>query len=313
MVNIVKIIKNTVLPIVFLFLLSWGCAPVSRQGEMSASQIDALKTKVGHVGIVAAQFPPQVYVKVPARNVSEGAIEGAKIPVQIAVGLLQGASNCGSGEFCLLVLATGVALTPVGAIVGGAESAVSAESPAEVSLRESRINESVIYMQMNEHMRDRFSSRLAGLQTFSSSTLPAGGPEKEGQKPDYHLLKSDGIDTVCELSVQRLALNGIGVVRPDLSVTLRVQVRLVSTMDNQELIATRFACLSKDHSFEDWALNDAQRFREEIARCYDVISENAVTELFTKDILLRPHKPRRHKSKQTVNVSSEGNVNGNSR
>jgi hypothetical protein len=177
-------------------------------GQMSAIQIDELKPKLGYVGIVGARYAPNVEVKVPARTVSEGAKAGAKVPMQVVAGLLQNANSC-SGYFCLLLLATGVALTPVGAVVGGVESAVSADSAEVVNMREAKINQSLIEMRMNEHMRDRFFSRMADLKTFPAKILPEVGPEKDGQMPDYRSMKPNGIDTVTEITVQTLALNGL--------------------------------------------------------------------------------------------------------
>jgi len=212
--------------------------------------------------------------------------EGAKIPIQITGGSLGQAGSCSNAEACLLVLAAGVALAPVGAIVGGVESAISADG-TEVNIRGAKINQALIDMCMNEHMRERFYSRLADLKTFPAKILQAVGPEKSDEKPDYRSIRSDGIDTVSEITVQQLALSGFGVVQPDLSVFLGVQVRLISTVDNKELFSKRYTCVSKEYTFGEWAANDAQRFREEILRCYDVIAEKAVFDLFVDKTLLQ--------------------------
>lgn len=280
-----KLYRNVILlTTIMLILWTTGCAPM-RPGQMSTQQVDELKAKVGYIGVVGAHYTPDIYVKIPARNVAEGAKEGAKIPVQIAVGLLQG--NCGDGGFCLLVLATGVALTPVGAFVGGVEGAISPDNTEMVNSREVKIKQSLIDLRMNEHIRDRFSSRLSNLQMFPSKILLSICPSEDSQKPDYRCMKTKGIDTVSEISVQALSLNGIGVVRPYLSVYLRAQVRLISTVDNKVLISKRYTCLSKGQRFEEWATQDAHKFREEVDRCYDVIAENAVTDLFINNTLLR--------------------------
>jgi hypothetical protein len=290
-----KLHRNTILVIISsLVLWTIGCAPIL-PGKMSAVQIGELKPKLGYVGIVGARYAPDVEVKVPARTISEGAKAGAIIPVQIAGGLLPGTNACSTSEFCLLVWASAFALTPVGAIVGGMEGAISADSAQMVNMREAKINQSLIDMRMNEHMRDQFFSRLADLQTFPAKILPVVGPEKDNQNPDYRSMKPNGIDTVSEITVQMLELNGLGVVRPNLNVYLLVQVRLISTVDNKELLSKSYTCLSKKYTFEEWAEHDAHKFQEEIGRCYDLIAENAVTDLFVNNTLLRAGTLSRNK------------------
>ena len=267
-------------------LLLWTSACM-RPGQMTSVQIDEQKGKLGAIGIVAGRNVPNVYIKVPARNLIEGMKEGAKVPIQVAGALVQGCGGSG-GEFCLLVLATGVALAPAGAIVGGVQSLVSADHTEVININEAKINQTLATVRMNEHLRDRFASQLTELQTFTTKKVSAAVAEQDGPNPDYRSLRPTGVDTVSEVEVKTLSLYGLGVVQPDLSLYLAAQVRLSSTVDNNQIISRHYSCWSKNSTFEEWAAHDAQKFREEIEHCYDTIAKNAVKDLFVNNTLSLP-------------------------
>jgi hypothetical protein len=276
-----------------MLLLSTSACMLPR--PLTDVQIDEQKGKLGAIGIVAGSKIPNVYIKVPARNVTEGMKEGAKVPIQAAGGLVQGCDGS-AAEFCLLVLATGVALAPAGAIVGGLKSAVSPDQTEVINVSEAKINQTLADLHMNEHLRDRFASQLADLQTFTTKKVATTATEQDGQKPDYRSLRPTGVDTVSEVEVQTLSLSGLGVVQPNLSLYLYAQVRLISTVDNKNIISRHYSCWSKTSTFEEWASQDAQKFRAEIEHCYDTIAKNAVTDLFVNNTLLlspgqRPQEP----------------------
>jgi len=180
----------------------------------------------------------------------------------------------------------GLALAPVGALVGSVGGMITADSTEIVNKREIRIKDALAKLRMQENMRDQFLSRLADLKTFPFTTLPETGPAIEGEKPDYRQFKSSCISSVNEIDVKKLTLAGWGKVRPDLYVQLEVQVRLISTTDNAEIYCKVFTCSSKDDKFEVWAAQDAKKFREEIEACYHDVADWSVNDLYVNDSII---------------------------
>ena len=280
-----------------LLLLAGGCSARRAPEPMDTQEIDALKTRLGLIAVTRAQYEPHVEVTVPSKGPLEGAQDGAKVgalfPIQISIWSMQG---CGSPG-CLLLPLAGLALAPVGALVGGVGGTITA-NPAEIVIeREVRIKDALAKLRVQENMRDQFLSRLADLKIFPFTTMTESGPTIEGKKPDYRQFKSSGISSVNEIDVKKLTLAGWGKVRPDLYVQLEVQFRLISTIDNTEIYCKMFTCSSKYDKFEVWAAQDAKKFQEEIESCYNDVADWLVNDLYVNDSIImkkESYTPRYH-------------------
>lgn len=263
-------------------LLTSGCM---RAVKMTPLQLDQQKRMLGVIGVVSGDKTPHVLIKLPARNIPEGMKAGAEMPVIVAGSLCAG--GC-SGELGLLVLGSGLAMAPVGAIAGGVQSLITEDNFAVVTNGETAIKETIANLRMSKHVSERFASKLADLKTFATSTTVMKGSGKNGQEPDYRPLWNAGIQTVSEVTVNSLALYGLGVVKPDLWLTLNTRVRMLSASNNNLIISRDYSCISNTSTFEEWVAKDAFKFRESIERCYDIIAKNAVTDLFVNNTLLLP-------------------------
>lgn len=279
--------KVEVVVVSLLMLWVTGCASMRQPGPMSGQQVDALKARLGNIGVVSARYVPKAEIQVPAKGVGEGAAKGAAAGAMAPLEVLKdGMSGCNSPN-CVLLPILAVALMPVGAVIGSVGGAITADSPEAVSERERKINEAMANLHMQETMRDRFSARVADLKTFDVKTVQDAGPSAEGQNADYRQMKSTGIDTVNEIVVQKLTLKGEGKVRPDLAVQLSVKARVVSVAGNEEFYAKDYACASKKDKFEAWAEQNARKFQDEIDRCYNDIAMQVVKDLYVNDTLVQ--------------------------
>jgi hypothetical protein len=269
-----------------LLLLTGGCAMRRAPEPMNAQGIAELRAQLGLIAVTRAQYVPHVTVLIPSKGPKEGAKDGAmvgaRVTIEISVGAIQGCGN----PYCLLLPFAGLALAPVGALVGGVGGMITADSAEIVNGREIRIKDSLVKLRMQENMSDYFVSRLAELKIFPFTTMHEAGPAIEGEKPDYRQFKSSGIGSVNEIDVKKLLLAGWGKVRPDLYVQLEVQVRLISTKDNTEIYCKVFTCSSKDDKFEVWAAQDAKKFREEIESCYNDVADWSVNDLYVNDSII---------------------------
>ncbi|MDH4163479.1 MAG: hypothetical protein OEW15_12425 [Nitrospirota bacterium] len=279
--------KAGVVAVSLLLLWATGCATVRGPEPMTAQQTDALKARLGKIGVVAARYVPKAEIQVPAKGAGQGAAKGAAVGAMAPLEMLKGgASGCNSLG-CALLPAIAVMLMPVGAVVGTVGGAITADSAEAVNERETKINDAMTSLRMQEAMRDRFSARVVDMKTFDVSTIQDAGPAMEGQNADYRQMKSTGIDTVNEIIVQKLTLKGEGKVRPDLALHLAVKARVVSAAENAELYAKDYTCASNKDKFEAWAEQNARKFQDEIDRCYNDIAMQVVKDVYVNDTLLR--------------------------
>ncbi len=278
--------KTGVVLVSVMFFGVSGCATMHRPTPMTPQQVDALKARLGKIGVVAARYVPKAEIQVPAKGAGQGAAKGAAVGAMAPIELLSNGS-CSGSLGCALLPVVAVMLMPVGAVVGGVGGAITADTAEAVSERETKINEAMSTLRMQEHMRDRFSVRLMELKAFDAATVENGGPVAEGQNADYRQMKSTGIDTVNEIVVQKLTLKGEGKVHPDLAVQLSVKSRVVSAADNAEVYAGHYACSSNKDKFEVWAAQDARKLQDEIDRCYNDVAQQIVQDIYVNDTLLR--------------------------
>lgn len=283
-------IQNACAVAVLSLFIASGCAPLQTPRPMSPEELEQFKTKLGTVGVTSARYVPRVEVQVPSKGAMEGVKDGAQVgalvPLEISVGAMQGCSD----PYCLLLPVAGLALAPVGAVVGGIGGSLTADRPEAVTEREVTIKGTFSKLHMQERMYDRFLYQLAGLSTFPTRSVPGAGPSAEGASPDYRQLKLSGIDTINEVDVQKLTLTGYGKVKPELAVHLDVKLRLVSTADNTEQYSKVYQCLSRYDKFEKWAEEGAKKFREEIEGCYDDIAVRAIHDVYLRDTAEHPRQ-----------------------
>ena len=285
------IIKKTGAILALLLLLTSGCARHDRTNVlsvMSTLQIDELKSRLGVIGITNAQHLPHIFVQTPSKGAKEGAKEGAKAgglaPIEMSYDAWQ---VCRTDIHCFALPFVGIALSPVGAVVGGVGGAITADSADKVTGHEIKVKNALANLPIQENMRDKFISRLSDLKTFPVTVIPDAGPAMEGEKPDYRQFKSRGIGSVNEIEVRNLELSGPGKVRPNLYVRLEVQVRLILLEDNSEKYCKVFMCSSQADEFENWAAEDAKKFREEIESCFNDVADWSVQDLYVNDAFYR--------------------------
>jgi len=288
---------------VVLLLWAGGCATVRAPQPMTPQEVDLLKARLGEIGVARARYVPQIEVQTPSKGSKEGAKDGAVVgalaPIEVTFGAVV-AAGCGD-PYCLLLPLAGVALAPVGAVVGAVGGAVTADPEEVVSGREAIIQDAITKLRMQEHMHEQFVSRLAASNTFPFRALEEAGPTAPEEKPDYRQFKDDGIQTINEISVKMLRLTGLGKVKPRLSVHLDVQTRLVSTDDNTELYCEVLTCSSGNYRFEKWAENEAKQFREEIGVCYIDLSNWAVYDVYVYPSIMQTEvRPKHFSPKQST-------------
>ncbi|MBI5971458.1 MAG: hypothetical protein HY884_09935, partial [Deltaproteobacteria bacterium] len=210
-----------------------GCAGVTTPALMTQNEADALNARLGTIGVVSAGFLPKTYLKTPAKGALAGMGKGAGAGGSM---MLEGAKDSTSAGAALL----GVALLPVGATVGAVAGAVMADSAKDVNDRETAIRASVSELKMQEAMRDKFVGGATAVPIFKFASVEGSGPASAGAPADYRPLVEKGVKTVQEMTVEEFGLDGKGEIQPDLSMYMKLKVRLVNAADNKELFSRAF-------------------------------------------------------------------------
>lgn len=257
-----------------------GCA-VPKPYALPPPLSEAVREKLGTIGIVSADFTPKAEICKPmgkGAGAATGAGEGA------AEMILGGAST--GDPFGLLL---GVVLAPVGATVGAVAGTVKGVPAKQRKKAEDAINKAVSELKIQSSMRDCVL-RVAQHQTqYHFVLLDVKGSKTAGSKADYRILKNKGVDTVLEITVSDFGLWAASGINPPLVFFMKMQARLIRTMDCSLLYKQNLEYRSAKFLYTEWAANDAKLLREEFDRCYLDLAEKLVEQVFM--VYNLPSKP----------------------
>ncbi len=246
---------------------------------------EAPRALFGTMGVVSARFVPEARLEGPTSGKGVGAAKGAGLGAgHTMAGTLEGVVRSGHPYLAAAVLAVGIALTPIGALVGGIYGAVTAESLEKVRAAESALSNAFLELGTQESLRDRLL-HAAGERGRHLPSLADSGPTSSDETVDYRSFAKD-VDTILEVSVTRIAFSGSTGINPPLGLTVGARIRLIRTADGIELYALpgrhnyRLEYRSEPRKLNEWAVNDAQLFREELDRAYRSLAEQIVFVLF---------------------------------
>jgi len=229
---------------------------------------EEIRAQVGTVGVISPRLSPEASVEGPTAGKGTGAAKGAGLG---AAYMLGGGATSGHP----LTFALGIALTPVGALVGGIYGAGAAEPASAVQEAERTLKKAVAELKAQEAMRDLVLEVARSETRYQFVSLAEHDP-----------LASEGIDTILEVSVPALGLAGPVGVNPPVAVVVEACAKLIRIGDGAELYALPpkdahpLLFVSPGRRFVEWAAEDARLFREELDRAYRTLAEKIVDELF---------------------------------
>jgi hypothetical protein len=100
------------------------------------------------------------------------------------------------------------------------------------------------------------------------------------EEASYRSLVSEGIDTILEINVPIVGLGGEPGINPPLAVVMTVRTRLVRVGDVAPIYEATFEYKASARTFTEWAVNNAQPFRDGLDHAYQSLAEKIVEELF---------------------------------
>ncbi len=243
----------------------WGCA-AGRITVPPEPLSEEARANLGTTGVVSARFSPEAQLEGPTSGKGSGSAKGI---AALFFGLiLGGTAAAGFGA------AFGVLLAPVFGMGGAVYGAIAAESAATVGEAEGTLKKIVADLKIQESMQDCVLQMAREQTRYSFILLDDWGPTVPGEGVDYSSLTIEGVNTILEISVERLGLLGEGI-NPPLPLVMSTRARLVKANDGTELYAGTWVYQSRTRKFVEWAANDAQPFREEVDRA----SQSLATEI----------------------------------
>jgi len=263
---------------ILFLLLQTGCAHVP------FSLSDAARSRLGTAAVASARFVPKMELLTPAKGGLSGAgRKAAKWSLACLTFPVQGNGGSCSGEFCgaayLLLAALTVAAATVGGLTGGVVGATQAEPAEVIEQQEKVIQTSIAGLQIQENMRERFV-KLA-LQTGRDLVeLKENGPSFDGEAVNYGPLASRQIDSVIQLSVVEMGLDGEWDVNPPIYFHMKADVTIFRTADGSSLYHDFFEYTSPKYTFAEWSANNAQSLCNQIDLAYDMLAQQMVLRLF---------------------------------
>ena len=261
--------------LVLALVAQFGCAS-SRSGPavLPPPPGEAVRSGLGKVAVTSGRFAPTFdIVGGPAKGAGEGAGRGAGLG---AVGALAvGAS--GGGFFAIL----GIMVAPVAAVVGAIAGASMAEPAGKVEEREATAREIAAAQKIQDDLRDRVVAIGRAQTPHTLTVLADRGPSAAVERPDYRPLSQEGIQTVLEVGVESVMLEGSGrTIDPPLWLVMTVNTRLVRTVDNAEIYANSLTYTGeKGRTLAEW-VGGPEGFRDELNRAYAILAEKTVEEVF---------------------------------
>ena len=267
-----------------------GCAHTPPSPLAAATQ-----AQLGTIAVVATSVPPDVDYRTPGQGGKKGAAIGAAKGLGLGIlgavgclGALGGCGQCVAG--CALVVATPYLTTRYAidqATEGVPADTIEAAETAIQAVLAARAHQAVV--------RDAVV-RLAAAHTRQALVpLPAERCPSAAATNPYRSLAAHGIDTVIELTFQRLVLQprpftggggaSIGSIRaadlnPYLTLAVTARTRVLKTADGTDLYGHTGEYVGPGATFTEWGANDAQLLREGLDQLLGEMAREIVAQVF---------------------------------
>lgn len=249
-----------------LLLLQCGCSVLPPR-LLSPDDRQSL----GTIGVTAARYAPEVRIKGPGQR-------GGKAGIAIG-GLGAAAATVASclNPFAILtcptmVLAMGALGATAGGVVGHQIDAritgagIAAAAPDHLDDVRTQIA-----------LRDRVVQHARANTPYAFVAVDDSGPATRSDHPDYRSLSGSGIDTVLEVSVLDLTMEGRP--RQGLFLAMASRVRIVRAASGAVVADEVLHYRSEAHPYERWAEKDARVFQSALESGFQHAAERISREL----------------------------------
>ncbi len=268
-------------------------APLGCAHTPPAPLPEAIKADVGTIGVVAAPYSPEVDFPIPSQGGGSGAVIGAA--KGLGLGVLGAAACLGAAGGCVECLAgCAIAVGSPYLAVRFAMDQAAAGVPAE-ALEAAQTAIKAVLVERNYQVvaRDTLFQVAAAHLGQPLVVVPDPGPPSPTEACRYHSLATQGIDTVLEVTVQRIALRPLGTTagstllrlratdfNPTLTLGVTTMRRVVRTADNRVLYEYAGEHTGQGATFTDWGANDAQLLRDGLHQLFQEMAGEILSQVF---------------------------------
>ena len=277
---------SSALPLLVLVVLL-GCAHTPPSPFTEATPV-----QLGTIAVVAVPIPPEVAYRTPGRGGTGGAAIGTAKGLGLGIG---GATLCfvtlgRALDACVVAVATPYFVARYA--VDQATEGVSADT---IAASETAI-QAVLGARNHEAVVGAEVFRLAAVHTrHQLMPLPDEGLPSAAETAEYKPLTAYGIDTVIEVTLQRVDLQSRTPTRvggesiwsisaadlnPYLTLVVTARTRVLKTTDGTELYGHTRDYIGRGATFIDWGANDAQLLREGLEQLLREMAGEIIVQVF---------------------------------
>ncbi len=234
-----------------------------------------LQATLGQVAVVAAPASAEIHLRGFPGGPASGAAAGAAGGF---AGCLAGmAKGSCTGAVCGAVAVLAVGVCGVVAAVGAVAGAAAAPAARDVEKARETLLSSLSADTVQTSLRDEVLGAAATRGPALRGPPPAPAPGAAG-KADYRALRAEGIDTVLEVSLTEVALEGYP---PEgLGLRMEARARLVRTSDEGEAFSAAFTHLGPRMALSDWWADDGRALLRALADGYAALGSQIDENVF---------------------------------
>lgn len=261
-----------------------GCAHTRAVSE------GPIREPLGKVGIVAARDQPDVRLSTKPKGVAHAALSGFGEGFAVGVLAYSLALLNSGGTACVNADCSGDMLLLGGAVSGGIGAIIGSIWSMAVQTRDvplpqkkriaGEVRETLWALRPSEELREIVLEASRGMPGCRAVRLPDELSAPSGDSARYGSLSDKGIDTVLEISVPGMGLEGTGGGRsPNLVFFIQTRIRLIRVADGIDLGAPGMDYRGEPHPFPDWAAHTSTMLEEEYEIAVRRTGERIATEV----------------------------------
>jgi len=265
------------LAVIVAALLMLGPVGCAHRAPQSAAPMPTAvpepKPAIGTVGLVVAPDPLSPTFQLPGIvGTGEGAREGAKIgaaapllPGLFFISASKQTSDPATVTVGLYLIGAGLALAPVGALVGAAAGALAAPSRAEFEQSVTALQRACVDINLSDALT-AWIIEAGGERQIFSVTDPA----------------APAVDIFLKLDAPRVSLTSNNPTdwKPGLRLRVSLSAKLVRAADGEQVRTWSLEHEGRKAKFVEWGKDDARLFRTELELAGRALAAKIIEEMF---------------------------------
>lgn len=273
--------RLTALFFAIVLVLQYGCANVHKVAKNPQAPNIQTKNTFGKLAIVTTSHTPTLKFQGFARSKNEGSEKGARMQFSSCMNDF----HCG-GQLCAPVILLWPFICGISGVMGGASGGAQALSTEEVQTAETNASAALEAKISQENLRDQVVTAVQAEGINVVSVSPESS-QLAAKLDNYSLLNSKGVDTVLEVVLNDIGIEGTDSIDPPLFIFMTARVRLINTVDNTTIYSTNCVYKGEKYKLKEWSDNQAEKLLHELQIGYVTLGRYIYEGVF---LLYQPSK-----------------------